>query len=66
MMQRNSQEKSSAAGASVKELTEIEVTSAMIEAGALVLAAFDTTFCGEAVWAERVYKAMRKAASDSF
>ena len=39
----------------------IEVTPAMIEAGASVLAGFDTYFTSEEIWAERVYRAMRAA-----
>ncbi len=43
---------------------EIEVTPEMVEAGASVLAGFDTTLapCTEGIWAERVYRAMRRAA----
>jgi len=43
--------------------SEIEITPEMIEAGALVLAGFDTYFCSEEIWAERVYLAMRRAAA---
>jgi hypothetical protein len=44
---------------------EIEVTPEMIEAGALVLAGFDTTFAGPEYWAEQTYLAMRRAATSS-
>lgn len=40
---------------------EIEVTSAMIEAGAGILYAYETETAGEEYWAERVYRAMSLA-----
>ena len=37
---------------------EIEITPEMIDAGAAVLAGFETYFSDEEMWAERVYRAM--------
>ncbi len=42
--------------------TEIEITPAMIEAGAAVLCSFETLTAGEEYWARKTYLAMRKAA----
>ena len=42
-------------------LTEIEITPAMIEAGARVLYRFQTFTAGEEFWAEEVYLAMESA-----
>jgi hypothetical protein len=50
------------AGAPAIVEEDIEITPEMIEAGSLVLAGFDTTFESEAMWAERVYTAMKRAA----
>jgi hypothetical protein len=41
---------------------EIEITSEMIEAGALVLCGFETETADETYWAEKTYIAMREAA----
>jgi hypothetical protein len=41
---------------------EIEITPEMIEAGALILSGFDTTFATADLWARRVFLAMLKAA----
>ena len=41
---------------------EIEITPAMIEAGASVLCGFNTYFSDEAHWAKKVYNAMVKVA----
>ncbi len=40
---------------------EIEITPAMIEAALSVLAAYDTTFERDDVWAKRIYSAMEAA-----
>ena len=40
------------------EKEEIKVTPDMIEAGVSVLYAFDTTYEGENIWAERIFKKM--------
>jgi hypothetical protein len=42
-----------------------DITSAMIEAGADILAGFDLTLADESIWAVRVFEAMNGAASIS-
>jgi hypothetical protein len=48
---------------SITEHTGMEVTPAMIDAGADVLAAFDLTFADERCWAARAFAAMSRAAA---